>query len=204
MIYQIHTSSHSKRSERKFGTFGFVFSLGILLILGSGQSLAVSSDGKGDDISGLWEYVCTRSGGNPNFEHLGWQHGGVVNISLQRSQTGIYVSVTGERRWIKKRDGKGGDIIEDLKEITPWDSIEGAFTGPGRFLFTYATHAGHDLTGYVSATITRWQKEVGKSDEGTPDEISGNFAYKLPNDFSIWGHIKMRRMDDENDLRYKK
>jgi hypothetical protein len=190
----------SKRGEWKWGSVGFVFSLGVILFLCYGQSLAASEDSKRDDISGLWEYVCTRSGGNKIFEHLGWQHGGVISISLQRHKSGTFISLTGERRWIKKSQEKGGDIIVDLKEITPWDSIEGAFTGADRFLFTYATHGGQELSGYVSAKITEWQQQ----EEGNPKEILGAFAYKLPNDFSIWGHIKMRRMKDSNDLEYKK
>jgi hypothetical protein len=139
-----------------------------------------SSSSNPPDISGEWEYECTR-------DDITCKHGGYCSITVNNSTFGWEFSMHAKRtRMEKKKDGDWQKTI--LEAPYAWDSSWGAFLGDDELRYGYSIQVPEMvIQGYGFLNITSFQDKK-------PSIIEGNF-YQLPPGNPFYGSERYTRIN---------
>ena len=145
-------------------------------IFGFWKSLTAFSDPP--DVSGEWDYECTREGGER-------RHGGTCRIDVKKGPLGWEFTISGKRTWLaRKVDGQWKP--EELGVQFFWENTWGTFTGSDALRYAYSINVGGSLVqGYGWASIKR-------NGDKKPMVLEGNF-YQLPPHDPFYGEQRYTR-----------
>jgi hypothetical protein len=141
-------------------------------------------------VDGKWKYRCTteitmKTGKKPVGSEL--QHGGICEISTERTVFGIKLVITGQRLWTIDKSGK-------YSLAQNWSASWGVITAEGmHFDYAIVTKKG-TVQMHSLATIKR---DGGKN----PTSIEGEY-YSLQDDAFSFGWLTLRRMEKDSDTEW--
>lgn len=155
--------------------------IGIFLLIYGFNPPAIEQFDTLHQLTGVYEYECTKRDGK--FSHGGFQHGGTARVEIVRTRFGYALSISGDRRWIKK-DKEGERLAVD--NPSTWQTHSCNFTGDDRLIYEYiTTEKGANYLGVSTLKIIR-------DDSGNVSALEGSFQRLAPAE-DTYGTVIMRK-----------